>query len=94
MPDAPIKRLKDLGVPLGARICFRLQWVPFLTMSVLLICTLPFVLVWGLFHHSAEDFMHGIEDVFRQRVQRIQEHRARVIRLYAPATNNKEPHNG
>jgi hypothetical protein len=75
--------LKQHGVPFGARIVFRLQWAPFLAMSLLMVCTLPVVFIWGLLHDSAEDFADGLEEVLQKRLDQIKAHRTRLIRMYA-----------
>ena len=82
MSDKP-KSLKQCGVPLGARIVFRAQWLPFLGMCLLMICTLPFTVIWCLLHESGMDFMDGLEDVLQERVDRIKAHRKKVVSLYA-----------
>jgi hypothetical protein len=78
-----LKTLKESGVPLGARIVFRLQWVPFITLALLLVATFPFVFLWGLIHESAHDFIQGCNDVLKERLERITRHRERLIGLYA-----------
>lgn len=78
-----MKTLKQSGVPLGARIVFRLQWIPFLILALLLVATLPVVFLWGLIHESAHDFLEGCTEVLTERLDGIRRHRERIVGLYA-----------
>lgn len=78
-----MKTLKEQGVPFGARMLFRLQWLPFLGVSLLLVVSLPFVCLWGLVHESGVVFLRGCCDVLEDRVKRIEQHRDKVLSLYS-----------
>lgn len=88
MADA--KTLKQCGVPYGARIVFRLQYAPFVGMCLLMVCTLPFVFLWGLIHESAVDFLEGVTELLSDRLDDLNAHRARVIRLYDPEVERSQ----
>lgn len=81
--DIDTTTLRKSGVPLGARIVFRLQWIPFVTTAVLLVATLPVVFLWGLIHESGHDFLEGCMDVLTHKLDDIIRHRKRLVRLYA-----------
>lgn len=76
--------MKSCGVPLGARIVFRLQWAPFIVMSILLLLTLPFIfIVWVFRVEAAQAFIDGVNAVLVGRAKAIAAHRERVIALYS-----------
>lgn len=77
-----MKTLKEEGVPLGARIVFRLQHTGLLVMVLALIPTTPFAVLWAMVHESGFDFILGVADVLEKKSEQIKEHREKLIRLY------------
>lgn len=78
-----MKSLKECGVPFGARIVFRMQWAPLIAMVLVFALSLPFVAVWGLAHESGLEFIDGVTEMLREKTTEIQQHRNRLIAMYA-----------
>ena len=77
-----MKTLKQEGVPLGARMLFRAQHGWFLFMAACLVLTIPFAAMWGFVHESGDDFIEGVTEVLQDRLERVNSHRERLVRLY------------
>ncbi len=78
-----MKTLKECGDPFGARMVFRLQWLPLITMILLFMLTIPAILVWGLVHHSGVDFFEEVLQVIQDKGTEVKDHRDRLVRMYA-----------
>ena len=81
-----MKTLKEQGVPFGARCVFRLQWVLFVGVALLLLLSLPLAILWACFHASGVTFLTGANGVLESRIERIELHRERLVRLYSQDT--------
>lgn len=78
-----MKSLKQEGVPFGARMVFRLQYLGFLSACIGMLLTIPLIFLWGMVHQSGEDFLNGACALIEDRLQQIKKHRDKLIRLYA-----------
>lgn len=77
-----MKTLKEEGVPLGARIVFRLQHAGLLVMVLGLIPTTPFAVLWAMVHESGFDFILGVTDVLEKKSDQVKRHREKLVRMY------------
>ncbi len=75
--------LKALGVPLSARILFRLQWAPFICLVVLLVLSSPLLAVLALLNEAVMEFVVGLGPVLDTKAVEIQRHRDKLVALYA-----------
>lgn len=78
-----MKTLKEEGVPFGARMVFRLQYLGFIAASIGMLMTIPLLFLWGMVHQSGEDFINEASNFVETRTEQIKKHREKLIRLYA-----------
>lgn len=71
------------NIPRGARIVFALQWMPLFVMATLLLLTIPFVILWGMFDiEGADKFIDTMVAWCDRKIEEIAAHAQRVIKLY------------
>ena len=78
-----MKTLRQSGVPFGARVLFRLQWLPLIVSVLVLIVSLPILGVWALIHDSGLEFIRGAQEVLEAKKAAVLEHRDKLIKMYA-----------
>lgn len=78
-----MKTLKQSGVPLKRRVAFRMQHVGFVFVTMCLVPTMPFVLLWAFAHTSGRAFLEGVTAVLRGRVEAIEAQRDELVKLYS-----------
>lgn len=83
MTAPKVTHLKDLGVPLSARILFRLQWTPFLCLAGLLLLSSPLTALAAVFSETAMKFLTGLGPVLDAKTAEVQRHRDKLVALYA-----------
>lgn len=77
-----MKSLKDQGVPLGARILFRLQWLHYILLVTLIILSVPFLLPFWLVLLCNQDMFESIMALMNRQEAKIIAHREKLINLY------------
>lgn len=78
-----MKSLKDEGVPFGARVVFRLQYLGMLLAMACLVMTFPAISIWAMIHDSGVRFLMAITDVLEGWAKSTKAHRDHVVALYA-----------
>ncbi len=78
--------LKAAGVPLGARIVFRLQHLGWIVGALLMV---PGLFVWGLVHPSGLDAIDRMMDLMDEREHRIRVQKMKLIRMYSKEGTDK-----
>ena len=86
--NTDFKTLKQSGVPFGARLLFRLRYLPVVLFAFMLLLTIP---VLALAHVMGSSVLEDVTEFLNQKHEEMKAKHQRIIDLYKGRTNGHVP---